>query len=420
MRCNVEELIQKLRGSKVPFFLVDADARILDRRDYPFPSGKAPVQCRLIGKELEKFEAYTSGNRSIILPQGEAWFKAKAIGIPQGVSQPILKEGRLHSYFLSSDRIGSGTLIWGFLEVEEAENELQWMERIRDFAPSIKPVGMAIFRNIFVKDFKDRIGLFEYLKGSDTERLIEDIARSGRSIDAASVYSLQPTDIRVDEVLYGFISPELQNVAETRDCKDYLKWLGSSCGQNLRLLHDNGILHGSILRYGGVMTNSHVANHLVSENATWITDFHMAQPVSDERFKEIELECLTYVMNPLESAERIGRARFKPRISPTVYALSELPSSSHIFSHLENYRPTSPGEDLSETFIDGVEYGYFRRRVLHVETSLRRELLEKAVDLKRKLWNALGLPEGMQRGHIAVRQLMAKKGLNNKKRRVTP
>jgi hypothetical protein len=55
-----------------------------------------------------------------------------------------LKEDRLHSYFLSSDRIGSGTLIWGFLEVEEAESEFQWMERIRDFAPSLKPVGMAM------------------------------------------------------------------------------------------------------------------------------------------------------------------------------------------------------------------------------------------------------------------------------------
>jgi len=409
MQPSAEGLIKKLRGSKVPFFLTNAETRLLDRGDYPFPDGKAPVQCRLVGVELEKFEAYTSGNRSIILPHGKGWFKAKAIGIPHGVSQPILKGDRLHSYFLLSDRIGSGTLIWGFSQLEEAENELRWMRRIHELAPSPEPVGIGVFRNVCVKDFKDRIDLFEYLKGCDTECLLEDIARGGRSIDAASVYSLQPTDIRVDEVLYGFISPELRRVVDIQDCKDYLKWLGSSCGKNLRLLHDNNILHGSILRYGGVMTNSHVANHLVDENDTWITDFHMSQPVSDERFKEIELECLTYVMNPLESAERIARARFKPKTSPIMYALSEVPASYHVFIHLEDIRPTSAGEDLTTAFIDGVEYGYFRRKVMQIETSIRRELLEKAVELKLKLWNLLGLPEGMQRGDTIIRELMRRR-----------
>jgi len=411
MQRSAEELIQKLRGSKVPFFLMDAETRLLDRGDYPFPSNRAPVQCRLEGVDLQKFEAYTSGNRSIILPHEEGWFKAKAIGIPHGVSQPILKGDRLYSYFLSSDRIGSGSLIWGFSQLEEAENELRWMQRIHELAPSPKPVGIGVFRSVRVKDFKDRIGLFEYLKGCDTERLVGEIARGGRSIDAASVYSLQPTDIRVDEILYGFISPELRDVANIRDCKDYLKWLGSSCGKNLRSLHDNSILHGSLLKYGGVMTNSHVANHLVDENDTWITDFHMSQPVSDERFKEIELECLMYVMNPLESAESIARARFKPKTSPIMYSLSEAVPSYHAFIQLEDVRPTSTGEDLTTAFIDGVEYGYFRHKAVQVEASLRRELLERAVELKRKLWNLVGLPEGMQRGDAVVRELMRRRGL---------
>jgi len=416
MQPSVEGLIQKLRGSKVQFFLTDAEIRLLDRCDYPFPDGKAPVQCRLVGVELEGFEAYTSGNRSIVLPHGQGWFKAKAMGIPHGVSQPILKGDRLHSYFLSSDRIGSGTLIWGFSQLEEAENELRWMQRIHKLAPSPKPVGIGVFRNVIVKDFKDRIHLFEYLKGCDAERLSEDIARSGRSIDAASVYSLQPTDVRVDEVLYGLISPELQNFVGFRECKDYLKWLGSSCGRNLRLLHDGNILHGSILRYGGVMTNSHVANHLVNENGTWITDFHMAEAVRDERFKEIELECLTYVMNPLESAEKIGRSRFKPEASPLMYAFSEQPPSSYIFSQFEEYRPVSAGEDLSAAFIDGIEHGYFRSKVIHVEAKLRRELLQKAVHLKHELWKTLNLPQGMQRGEAIIRELMAKKGPRGQER----
>jgi len=411
MQRSAEELIQRLRGSKVPFFLTNAETRLLYRSDYPFPSNKAPVQCRLEGMELDKFEAYTSGNRSIILPHEEGWFKAKAIGIPHGVSQPILEGDRLYSYFLSSDRIGSGSLIWGFSQLEEAENELRWMQRIHELAPSPKPVGIGVFRSVFVKDFKDRISLFDYLKGCDTKRLVGDIGRDGRSIDAASVYSLQPTDIRVDEILYGFISPELRDVVDIRDCKDYLKWLGSSCGKNLRSLHDNSILHGSLLRYDGVMTNSHVANHLVDENSTCVTDFHMSEPVSDERFKEIELECLTYVMNPLESAESIARARFKPKTSPIIYALSEVLPSYHAFIQLEDVRPTSTGEDLTTAFIDGVEYGYRRHKAVHVEASLRRELLERAVELKRKLWNLIGLPEGMQRGDTVVRELMRRRGL---------
>jgi len=403
-----EELVVKLRGSKVPFFLTDAETR-LDSSDYPFPDGKAPVQCRLVGVELEKLEAYTSGNRSIILPHGKGWFKAKAIGIPHGVSQPILKEGRLHSYFLTSDRIGSGTLIWGFSTVEEAESEFRWMERIHDVAPSPKPVGVAFFRNLSVKEFKDRIELFDYLNSVDMKRLLEGFEKNGRLIDAASVYSLQPTDIRVDEVLYGFISPELERTVDLKDCKDYLKWLGSSCGRNLRLLHDSNILHGSILRYGGVMTNSHVANHLVNKDATWITDFHMSQETDDDRLKMVELECLTHVMNPLESAEKIGRSRFKPTPPLATHVFSEFPPSSYIFHSLEEYRPSSAGEQLAEAFIDGVEYGYFRRKVIHVEATVRRELLEKAVNLKHELWKTLNLPDGMQRGDTVVRELMSRK-----------
>ncbi len=415
MPCSVE-LIEKLRGSKVSFFLIDAETRLLSASDYPFPPGKVPVQCHVTGNELQKFEAYTSGNRSIVLPHKEDWFKAKAIGIPSGVSQPILKAGRLHAYFLVEDRIGSGTLIWGFSQIDEAENEFEWMQKIHEIVPSPKPVGIGFFRNLSVKEFKDRADLFRYLEDADKQRLLEEFARSSRVTEAASVYSLQPTDVRVDEILYGFLSPELRNVISVRDCKDYLKWLGSSCGQNLRLLHDNDILHGTILRYGGVMTNSHVANHLVNEDATWITDFHMAQPIIDRRFKEMELECLTYVMNPLESAERIGQARFKPQTSPIVYALSGTPLSNYFLSYLED-RPRSIGEDLTAAFIDGVEYGYFRRKITHVERTLRRELLEKTVELKHKLWKILGLPEGMQRGVTAVRELMTRKGLRNEAER---
>lgn len=407
-----EELVAKLRGPKVPFFLVDLETRLLNPSDYPFPRGKGPVQCRVTDSEPERFEAYTSGNRSIILPHGENWFKAKAVGIPCGASQPILKAGRIHSYFLSNDRIGSGTLIWGFSRIEEAENEFRWMQRVHDIAPSPTPVGMGLLRDLSIKELKDRTALFDYLEGKDSERLLEEFAEDSRSTDAASIYSLQPTDIRVDEVLYGFISPELQNVANVRDCKDYLKWLGSSCGQNLRLLHDGNILHGTVLRYGGVLTNSHIANHLVNEDGTSVTDFHLAEPIGDRRFKEIELECLTYMMNPLESAEKIGRSRFKSRSAPVMYAFLEQLSSGYIFPEGEEYRPTSSGEELSAAFIDGVEYGYGRSKVTHVEAKLRRELLEKAVNLKHKLWKVLKLPEGMQRGHFIVWKRMKERGLS--------
>jgi len=412
MRQSTEELVRKLRGQKTPFFLVDAETKLLDSSNYPYPDGKAPVQGIPMYSQLEKLEAYTSGNRSIIMPCGEHWFKAKAAGIPSGTSQPILNKGRIYSYFLSNDRIGSGTLIWGFSQIEEAENELQWMQKIHTFAPSPKPVGIGIFRNLCVKEFKDRPELFEYLKHVDANRLLEEFSSGSRLMDAASVYSLEPTDIRVDEILYGFISPELGNELGKEDCRDYLKWLGSSCGKNLRLLHDNGVLHGTLLRYGGVMTNSHVGNHMASEDSTWITDFHMCQPISDKRFKQIELECLTYVMNPLESAERIGKGRFEQRAVPMAYALSEPLTPNHVSQYVLDLQPRSPGKDLSKAFIDGIECGYYRRKVTHIETSLGSEVLEKAAELKRRLWKTLSLPEGMQRGHAVVRELMARKGLS--------
>ena len=93
------------------------------------------------------------------------------------------------------------------------------------------------------------------------------------------------------------------------------------------------------------------------------------------------------------------------------YALSEPLTPDYVSRYVEDFRPRSIGEDLTMAFIDGIEYGYFRHKVAHIETSLRSEVLEKAAELKHKLWRMLSLPEGMQRGHTVVRELMKRKGL---------
>jgi hypothetical protein len=104
-----------------------------------------------------------------------------------------------------------------------------------------------------------------------------------------------------------------------------------------------------------------------------------------------------------------GRPEATPKTPPLTYAL-EPPSWSYMLP-LEDSQPRSIEEGLSAAFIDGVEYGYYRRKITHIERSARCELLEKAVELKRRLWGILGLPEGMQRGHTIVRELMVRKGL---------
>ena len=412
-----------LRGEKVKFYLIEGEVKLVDGAKYPFDKSKIPVQCKIINEKTEINRGFTSGNRSIVFKLGNEWFKAKAIGIPSGISQPIYLDKCLMTYYLYRAFIGSGRLIWGFMTIDEAEQELSWMMRARELKlPATKPIGIGIYHNVKIIKFPNRHRLFVFLRKMSSKDLIKIFKESGEKSDAACFFCEEPSDIRVDEILYGLLFPKIEYIIELNDCKDYLRWLGSSCAYNLRLHHDNNIIHGTTFVEGGVMTNSHFANHIISYDKTWMTDYHMTTEARGRHGKRLKIEeyyCLWHVMNPLPAAEAMARAR-RRRIS-----LLELPQVQfetqpyYRFYFWEDlmkiyagmYSPANVYEELTEALIEGIEYGYNRRKVLEIEKKLKREMLVKLIVLKHALWELYGLPLGMQRGIGVVREVMRLKKL---------
>ncbi len=402
---NEGDVIERIRP-KVSYFLVDGETDLLDPSKYPFNRDELPLFCRPIGIRMKPHCAYLSGNRSIILPFNGKWFKAKAIGIPSGRSQPIYVRNELLTFFLTKAGIGSGRLIWGFSTLREAENELKWMRKAFELGlPASEPVGIGIYKKVRVIEIKDRYELFSYLRRSFNE-VLEDFSGRSREVRAACVFCTQPTDLRVDEVLYAFSIPNIGEILGEEECKNFLRWLGSSCGYNLRMHHDNGIMHGTIQVGAGFMTNSHVANHLVSEEGTWMTDYHMAGEAKDE-IKLVEVYCLCHVMNPLPHAELLARSRFAEERLP-MFDLYELLTSASLESitTLGAMEVEPSNSDLTHAFLDGVIMGYYKKRKYEVDQNLKREMLAKSVLIKEKLWEILKLPKGMQRGVEYFRRRM--------------
>lgn len=405
---SVETLLSLLRGSRVVFHLVEGSTNLIDSSLYPFKFDKVPIQCIDVEGSLPNIEAYTSGNRSIVQATIEGlWFKAKAVGIPTGSSMPIYADGKIYTYYLLDTYIGTGRLIWGLSTVDEAENELSRIVEARELGlPAPKPIGLGFYKNVHVIDFKDRIELFKMLESTHRDVLLKRFKDSSYPAEAACMFMAQPTDVRVDEILYGFLHPYIHQILDARDCKDFLKWLGSNCGFNLRMHHDAGLLHGTIPKHGGFMTNSHTANHLVDEKGTYTTDYHMAYRSKDKDIKRAEVFFLASIMNPLPRAEEAARKAFG-QYRPLSFKLSPEDISSQLSSYWEDqlFKPESVQEEFTEAFLDGIEYGYNRRRIISVETKLKREALLRAAASKRELFRLLGLPEGMQRGveHVTLR-----------------
>lgn len=407
---GVERLIRLLRGKRVVFHLVEGSTSLVDPSLHPFKEDEVPILCDFEEGRTQGLDAYTSGLRSIVCRgKGDLWFKAKAIGIPSGSSRPIFADGRIYTYYLSDAYIGTGRLIWGLSTVDEAKDEISQMVEARELGlPAAIPVGLGFYRNVRVLDLKDRVKLFEMLTSTPREALLERFRDKSRPVEAACVFTAQPTDVRVDEILYGFLHPLIHRVMDPSDCKDFLQWLGSSCGFKLRMHHKAGLLHGTRPRGGGFMTNSHAANHLVDEDGTYTTDYHMAYRSEDKDLKRLEAFFLASLMNPLPRADEVaGKAFGQSR--PPRFDLPFDQTSPFSLGYYEDqfFRPTGLQEEFTEAFVDGVVYGYNRRRIRAVEAGLRREALLKATACKRELFQLLGLPEGMERGVEQVAKRLA-------------
>lgn len=420
----MEDLMKLLRGEKVEFYLIEGKVKLVDGAKYPFDKSKIPVQCKIINEKTEINRGFTSGNRSIVFKLRNEWFKAKAIGIPSGISRPIYTNNQIYTYFLNQAYIGFGQLIWGFLTIEEAENEYHWMnEAYKLNLPATKPIGYGIYENIKTITFRNRFELFSFLKSKNINDILDAFQNNMESRKAACFFAIEPSDIRVDEILYALLFPKIEEIIDVKECKEYLRWLGSSCAYNLKQHHNYNIIHGTILREPGLMTNSHLANHIVDFERTWMTDYHMTyQPdirVAD-RIKMEEYYCLWHVMNPLPAAIQMIRARRRR----TLFNLPESHMEMEPYPGFQTwektmqlyagvYRPESIYEEFTEALIDGIEYGYNREKIFQVERELKREMLIKLAIIKHELWKLYGLPEGMQRGVEAVRSLMKIKEISN-------
>ena len=422
----MDELMKLLRGRKIKFQLIDGELKLLERKLYPYSTDKLPILCES-ELELEGDEGYTSGNRSIVKVLNGGWFKAKAIGIPTGSSKPIYRNGIIYTYYLNRAFIGSGKLIWGFLTLDEAEREFEIMVKVRDKElPSPKPIGIGLYGRVKVLDFPNRFEMFTYLQGRARKALIKEFERKGREISAASLFCLQNGDVRVDEILYGLLFPKINEILDVREIKAYLKWLGSSCAYNLRRYHDEDMLHGTVIVGNGIMTNSHLGNHIVNFEETSITDFHMAREIEsrmDENLKIEEYYALWYIMNPLPGGEKFVYARRRrisliqfPDLSLTNIPIDRLTAwDATLRMHAGEYIPTSLLEEFTDALITGFEYGYNRRKILEIEGRLKREMLVKLAVLKNGLWRLYKLPEGMQRGMEILKVIMDKRKIEDEK-----
>lgn len=391
---------------------MNGKTRLVRNSDYPFPENKLPALCNFLETDRESFSAFESGHRSIVFPYKGRWFKAKAIGIPNGVSRPFYHKGRLHVYFLEEQiTMGAGDVLWGFLQETEAKNEMWGFKAAEERGlPSPTPVGIGEF-DVRILTLKDKVKLFNYLNETSRVQILDNFHENSLEGKAYCVFSIIPSDLRVDEILYAFIFPRVERILDPRDCRDYVKWLGSSCAYNLRRHHDEGLFHGTAVTGEGFNTNSYSGNHIVGETETYMCDYDLAREIKDEKGKKLEflraqeLFGLLNIMNPLDPLSYQTRGMVTMETARTGYR--------ELFSVLDSFDPMllvdvfqiqsvkTFRRELADQYKEGVNLGY-KGEVYEIERDLRRSMLRKAVLVKEKMWELYGLPKRLKRGISAA------------------
>ncbi|MCX8168738.1 MAG: hypothetical protein N3E39_00720 [Candidatus Methanomethylicia archaeon] len=424
---NYKEILGNLRGEKIKYYLVKGELKLLRPDLYPHKKDELPILCET-SETLPVDEGYTSGFRSIIKVYDEYVVKLKGIGIPFANVKPIYKNGKIHTYYFKSEFIGTGQLIWGFMTPEEAEIEIENMFKLKDLGiPAPESIGLGLYENIKLLELNNRYELANKIAEGGKEWLLNMLEKSEKNTRGSCIFYKNISDIRVDEILYGLLIPKVENVINVKEVKAYLKWLGSSCGFNLRILHDNGIIHGTIFDSTGmgIYTNSHLANHVVGFDNTYITDFHLTKELKGKELEKMKLEeyyALWHVMNPLPSAEKFVLHQVK---RSTILNMPEIFSQTHpvdgfqmfdevMSIHGGYYRPTNVYEEFTESLIDGIEYGYNKLKKYEVEGKLKRKMLIALSILKKFFLEIYGLPKGMERGREAIGIVMNMKKINEK------
>jgi len=372
---------ERLRA-KTKFWLLDDQEAHIDERLYPFDHDKIPVMCRFGEQETSQpREAYESGNRSIVFHYNDAWFKAKGIGIPRGVSRPIYEKGRIYSYHLNEDLdMCHRSVLWGFMEKHDLDCELFGAEKSKELGISIDPIGFGVYEKILYITFKDRRQLFQYLKETNEGALASRFSRMSEKTSGYCFFARIPSDLRVQELLYTFMFPEVTGVLDEDNSRDYVRWLGSSCGYRLRQLHNQGVLHGTWIGdrriqigLSDVHSNSYCGNHIVEEENTGLVDFDLTEVSQDDSLRKLEKWCLIHMENPLLYAGS--------------YLAEEAPGMGLV-------RKNPFRERLAKEFESGVEQGY-DGEIYAIENNIRRNMLDKLSQTKALMWELYGLPKDL-------------------------
>lgn len=396
MHSLVKECTAILR-QRTRYWLIEGKTTLLSEKKYPFPRDKLPIMCKFNKiQDYPSFTGYESGNRSILMPSDGKWFKAKAIGIPEGISQPVYHDHKIFTYHLDAEeRMCHISLLWGFMEKDEADSEILGNEIAKAIDMPIFLVGRGLYSSINYISFRDTQDLFTYLKNESSEEdILKKFLENSTRTEAFCIFYIVPSDLRVDEILYGLIFPRAGRIVDRDDCKAYVKWLGSSCANNLRKVHDQGILHGTYnvpkwfneSRYQRIIhSNAYTGNHVVGETETWIVDYDLARQAEPDNKSDFddEIEALIYLQNPLFYGK----------------------------GYMKNSLRNDFREELAREFKEGVNIGY-GNDVFQIESKLKRRMLKILTQTKKAMWELYNLPTALTRARDYIEYVIMKKKIS--------
>jgi len=380
MGSSSDAMIDALRG-KTKVWLLDNDPEYFKDPSL-FDEGKSPIMCDFEDNlELPTFEAYESGNRSILFKHKGRWCKAKGIGIPTGISRPIYLDGKIFTHQLYDDPgMCHETILWGFMQGSEYECELYGSKKAEELGQNIEIIGFSKYENVFYLSLKDRIELFKKLKMTKKDDLIKRYEKEAVKTNAYSAYYYVPSDIRVGELLFTFMFPEVTQLIDPALIVDYVKWLGSHSGGLLKEFHDSGNLHGTWVgpKYTslGVLdihSNSYTGNYIVDDASLTMCDFDLSKPIKDASMMDIEKWALINIENPLHYAGSFNQRD----------ALYQGIAKKNRFR-----------EELAGIFENSVKSGYDGES-FEIERKTRKEMLQRVTKAKIMLWSHYGLPKSL-------------------------
>jgi len=371
----------KFLRQKTKVWLVDNYYKPLKHQSLPFDN-KVPIMCDLLhDNNFKSFDAYESGNRSILFQHDGKWIKAKGIGIPEGITRPMFDKGSIYTYKLNNDLgMCHKHVLWGFMQKDEYKCELLGASLAEKLGQKIKLINMTCFNDVKYINLKDRVDLFRFLNKIKRDTLVDTFRKDGIKTIAYSTYFYVPSDIRVGELFFTFMFPNITDFIDPDSIRDYVEWLGSSCGYLLRQFHNSGTLHGTwvgpdytSLGLLDVHSNSYTGNYLVDYEDLTMCDFDLSKPIQKESEKEIEKWALVHVENPLYYA-----GSYRPKD-----ALNQGVAKKNPFR-----------EELAKKFEQAVDVGYSEEPI-NMEKNLKRETLDLIIKAKKFMWKLYELPENL-------------------------